>query len=80
MTWGEILGKSGDKHHSIDVHRLSKTAQDRLREIRLDDIDDVISLRVTGQERIFGVRFGSVLRLLWWDPLHEVCPSQKKHT
>jgi hypothetical protein len=50
-------------------------AQRRLVAIAQDDIDDLFSLHLGGKPRVWGVRDGSVLRLLWWDPEHEICPS-----
>jgi hypothetical protein len=77
MTWHSIT-ETGS--HFIDVSGLGKPARDRLMEIHQDDIDQVYSLRVTGRRRIFGIRDGGVLRVLWWDPAHQVCPAHKKHT
>jgi hypothetical protein len=77
MKWGEILGAD---HHAIPAERLIQKARDRLAEIKQDDADEVISLHVTGKERVYGIRDGSALKLLWWDPEHEICPSEKKHT
>jgi hypothetical protein len=77
MKWREILGED---HHLIPVERLCKQAQDRLESIRLDDIDEVLSMRVGGLERVIGWRFDGAVYLLWWDPRHEACPSKKKHT
>ena len=39
-------------------------------------LDDVVSLRLSGPERVFGYLDNGVLVLLWWDPLHQVCPSK----
>jgi hypothetical protein len=77
MTWHAVT-ETGS--HSIDVSALSKPARDRLMEIHQDDVDQVYSLRVTGRRRIVGIRDGGVLRILWWDPEHEICPAPKKHT
>jgi len=77
MTWGEILG---DRNHDIAVESLSAKAQERLREIQMDDIDDVCSLHLDGRTRLIGIRNAQVFKLLWWDPEHQVCPSNKKHT
>lgn len=77
MTWFAIT-ETGS--HAIDVSALAKRARDRLLEIQQDDVDQVYSLRVTGRRRIFGIRDGGVLRILWWDPEHEVCPAPRKHT
>ena len=77
MTWAEL---TGDDNHAIPIDRLSPEAQNRLIEIGQDDIDEIFSLRMTGRERLIGIRDRHVFRLLWWDPEHRVCPSQKKHT
>ena len=77
MTWGEI-GSTGS--HPIPVSDLSADAQRRLGEIRQDDVEQLYSLRVSGTERVFGIREGGVLRILWWDPSHQVAPTAMKHT
>lgn len=77
MTWQDIE-RGGS--HNVSVEKLSKAARDRLTEINQDDLDELFSLRLSGKERIWGIRDRAVLRLLWWDPEHEVCPSIKKHT
>lgn len=78
MTWAEIEGGTGS--HYVDQGELSKEARDRLVKIEQDDTESLFSLRVSGKERIIGIRDGSVLRILWWDPEHQVYPSKKKHT
>lgn len=74
MRWSEILGRDS---HEMPVERLCTEAQQRLVTLKLDDTDRVLSLRVTGRERVFGVRMDEPVYLLWWDPNHEVCPSTK---
>ena len=80
MTWGEILVRANTQHHFVEVGSLAKAARDRLEEIGQGDVDQLVSLRLSGRERIWGVLDGPVLELLWWDPRHRVCPSMKKHT
>ncbi|WP_331125569.1 hypothetical protein [Longimicrobium sp.] len=77
MTWHAIT-ETGS--HAIETARLGKPARDRLVEIQQDDADHVYSLRITGKRRIIGIREGGVLRVLWWDPEHQVCPAPRKHT
>lgn len=77
-TWEEILG--GSQNHAVDKDALHKAARDRLSEIDQDDCDAYVSLRFTGTQRVWGIRQGSIFRILWWDPNHKVCPSQKRHT
>lgn len=77
MTWNEILVKSKKQHHSIRVSDISAEAQKRLEVLGLG-LDEVVSLRLSGSERVFGFLDNGVLVLLWWDPSHQVCPSYKK--
>jgi hypothetical protein len=66
--------------HLVDVAELDPKAQKRLKEIKKDDLDQLYSLRLSGRERMWAIKDGNLLWLLWWDPHHEVCPSYKKHT
>ncbi len=77
LTW-QTLRDNGS--HLVQVSNLCSQAQRRLLELRKDDCDELFSLRVTGRQRIWGIKDCSILWLLWWDPEHEVCPSHKKHT
>ena len=40
----------------------------------------IVSFHITGKERIWAIRSGERVFLLWWDPNHEIYPSPKKHT
>ena len=77
MTWGEISGK---RDHAIAVSALSPEARNRLFELKVDDIDEVFSLHLSGRERLIGIRNRNIFLVLWWDPEHKVCPVHKKHT
>ncbi len=77
MTWAEILGRN---HHAIAVKDIIEPAQRRLEELQHDDEETLVSFRITGQQRIWAIRSGQEAFLLWWDPNHEICPWQKKHT
>ena len=75
MTWAEINQaaggrKHGNNHHSVSVEGLTRKAQKRLSEINQDDVDEIFSFRLTGKKRIYGIREGRVLKLLWYDPFH----------
>lgn len=76
-TWGQILGP---KNHEVLISEICRDAQKRLVQLNLEDIESLVTLRLTGRKRIWGIRDGSVLKILWWDPEHEVCPSNLKHT
>jgi len=76
-TWEEI-GKNGS--HFVEVQKLCKKARNRLRELSLDDYDQLYSLRLSAKERIWGTIEQEVFYVLWWDPEHSVCHAEKKHT
>lgn len=71
-TWNEILVKEKHWNHTIPVSKICAPARDRLTALRLDDIEEVVSLRLTGPQRVWGYRVGPVFHLLWWDPEHHV--------
>jgi hypothetical protein len=71
MTFKEIEGR---KNHRIPVERLGSTAQQRLVELGIDEYDEVLSLRVTKAERVWGLKAPNGIFLLWWDPAHSVYP------
>ncbi len=77
MTW-QALRENGS--HFVQVDQLCSAAQKRLSELKKDEWEELFSLRLSGKVRIWGIKEGNILWLLWWDPNHEVCPSHKKHT
>ena len=82
MTWAEIQKasggrKSGNNSHFVLVENLKKEARDRLVELQQDDIDELFSLRLQGKHRIYGIRDGRVLRIIWFDPHHEIYPTNR---
>ena len=74
MTWADIPGTGS---HEIIVDQICREAQDRLVEIDKNDEDTLFSLRLTGKRRVWGIRRGAILHLLWWDPEHSVYPTQR---
>ncbi len=79
-TWHEILVDAKHRNHTVLVYRLSPQAKNRLRKIKQDDLDELTSLRLSGRERVWGIRENGILHLLWWDPEHRVCPAALRHT
>ncbi len=84
QTWNEILVRDKKQNHSINVENLSKIAQDRLAD-RFIEAESLISLRVTGNHRLYGYMSGKVFNILWYDDDHGdnktcVCRSYLKHT
>lgn len=76
-NWEEFK-QSGS--HPIELKDIEKTARDRLAAIKLDDIDSLVSLRVGAKRRIWCIKDQNIMKILWWDPKHEICPSPKKYT
>lgn len=74
LTWHEIMVVRRDSNHKMDVEKLCPDAQKRLIELRLDDIDELFSIRIGKARRIWGIREAAILKLLWWDPEHQVYP------
>ena len=66
--------------HGVPLAKLSTGAQRRLRDIGKADVDELWSLRIQGKQRVWCIAFGNVMKALWWDPDHEVVPSNKKRT
>jgi hypothetical protein len=71
MREGELFGKGGNKY--IGLNSLCPEAQKRLQVIELDDHDRLWELRLSGKQRIWGIRREHVFYPVWWDPEHTVC-------
>lgn len=52
--------------------KLDKPARDRLKEIEFDDVEELMSFRIAGAHRVWCVQSGHIMRVLWWDPNHQV--------
>ena len=83
QTWSEILVRNKKQNHSLDLDELNKVAQDRL--ASKIEAESLISLRITGNHRLYGYMTGRVFNVLWYDDNHGdnstcVCRSHLKHT
>lgn len=84
QTWSEILVKDKKQNHSLNLSDLNKVAQDRLA-ARFIEAEALISLRMTGNHRLYGYMSGNAFNILWYDDDHVdnnrcVCRSYLKHT
>ncbi|MEE3421675.1 MAG: hypothetical protein VZR11_03045 [Succinimonas sp.] len=84
QTWNDILVHSKKQNHSLDPSDLNKVAQDRLVDRNIE-AEALISLRLSGNHRLYGYMTGRVFNILWYDDDHGdnskcVCRSRKKHT
>jgi hypothetical protein len=78
MKWKEIV--PGYRSHFIKIADLSKEAREHLVSIEQDDIDSVLSLGIDQMSRVVGILEHNVMKVLWWDPEHQVCPVAKPNT
>ncbi|MCP4154853.1 MAG: hypothetical protein GY757_44435 [bacterium] len=80
MTWGEIDNKKSC--HLTFIEKIDKHAKERLGEIQIDAESQRVlyQLRLTGKERVWGIRELDAFYIVWWDPEHKVYPVNKKHT
>jgi len=78
MKWKEIMYTY--RSHLIRRTDLCREAQNHLEQIQQDDVDAVMSLGITQQARVYGILDHNVLKILWWDHDHLVCPVEKPNT
>jgi hypothetical protein len=85
LTWREVRQlqtggrRRGALHKNIPVDHLCSEAQRRLRELELDDFDEMFRFRTGNMERLWGVLLPDNPRVfypVWWDPDHKVCPGR----
>lgn len=84
QTWSEIFITGKKQNHSIDLEDLNKAARDWLAE-KYIEAESLMSLRITGNHRLYGYMTGRVFNILWYDDDHGdnsrcVCRSKLKHT
>lgn len=80
MQWQDFTSDRPGSSHNIPLENIVREARNRLKEINQDDVDELFSLVITGERRVWGIKSGRVLNLLWWDPKHEICPATKSYT
>jgi hypothetical protein len=76
MTWAQI--KQKPHNHFIEPSGIHKDARDRLLALGKYETNSLFSMSVGGKPRIWGILQEHVMFTLWWDPDHEIYPSQKK--
>ncbi|MFY0483229.1 hypothetical protein ACI6PS_11545 [Flavobacterium sp. PLA-1-15] len=74
----EKFGSKGkSKHHWVDVKQIIRPAQQRLVNLKLDDVQELFSIRLTGTQRVWGIRDYNYFKMLWFDFDHEIYPSNR---
>lgn len=83
MTWREIRLQTHDngksKHHFLnDISKFSKDAQERFKQMNLEEYSDsIFSFALTNKLRVVGLRDREFFHVLWYDPEHNIYPSNK---
>lgn len=80
MTMREIFVVNRSNNHPVKFADLCAGARERLWKLNLEDTEEIHSLRLSGAERVWGIRELNVLNLLWWDPDHLICPAPLRNT
>ncbi|MCT4401083.1 hypothetical protein EFO33_12060 [Lactococcus cremoris] len=81
MTWAQILVEAKKQNHHVKTYELIKEAQKRLTTLKLDDYDEICSLRLDGTHRLYGILDeDGVFSIIWNDFEHEIYPSKKSNT
>lgn len=84
-TWGELEAEETGgrrrrkKHHSQSIDTVVKHAQKRLETTNMisEGEEELFRFRLSGTQRLWGFRSGSLFRMIWWDPEHRVYPTEK---
>ena len=78
LTWGEIDRQASDTghkmHHNMDVEQICDEAQLRLIELVLEH-DTIFRFRLGNKPRLWGFRTVANFEVLWFDPTHEIYPT-----
>lgn len=80
MTEREVFDGVTGKDYGLDGGLPNGEANDRLLEIEMDDRDLISRLGIQGKPRLYGFRQAHEFWAVWWDPEHEIWPSQKRNT
>lgn len=81
MTINGLFHQGDEPGKKYELARIPcKKALDRLEMLRLADQDCIHRLSIGGKKRLYGFLVGTVFHIVFWDPEHEIWPSQKKRT
>lgn len=75
MYWDEILKAAGGRNRGTNSHEINRDKFKGEARKRLEDrkilAEKIMSLRLDAGTRIYGLREGNCVRLLWFDPDHK---------
>jgi hypothetical protein len=84
LSWKEIEAQMTSnrrathrKHHGHQLDQLSSGVQNRLTTLGLDEVtDELFRFRLGGKQRLWGFVADHTFHILWWDPEHDVYPTE----
>ncbi|BBQ51281.1 hypothetical protein WP2S18C03_03620 [Aeromonas veronii] len=81
LTWKEIDSHSSDtghkKHHDHGVSDLIEEAQQRWRDLDLEQFETVFRFRLGNTGRVWGFIVQAHFHIVWWDRKHSIYPTEK---
>ena|SRR5271154_6078203 len=81
MTLNAVFHSGGYPGKDYDVEAIpNSAAAECLEEAGLADQTKIWVLRLGGKPRLYGFLLGNVFHVVFWDPEHEIWPSQLRHT
>jgi hypothetical protein len=81
MTLNEVFHNGGYPGKDYDVDAIPNTrVLACLEALGLADQTKIWVLRCGGKPRLYGFLLSNVFHVVFWDPEHEIWPSQLKHT
>lgn len=81
MTWGKIeqipRGTGhGKMHHTMLVSKITEAAQDNLEQHGWGSFNEIFRFRMGNKPRLWGFRELHRFSIVWYDPEHEVYPTE----
>lgn len=81
QTGRGVRGATAEYDNEVMDKGLTKAARSRLSELGLGDLDRICRIRLDATCRVYAWRGnGNVFNLIWWDPEHEIYPTEPKNT
>lgn len=87
LTWRQIDAqttgpghKRRQKHHGQGTETFESDQRADIKRMKLGEIfgDEMFRFRLSGKRRLWGFRVGRVFHAVWWDPEHQVYPTDKE--
>jgi hypothetical protein len=78
LFYGGTSARNLGKNYSVNT--IIPAAQKRLQQLGMDDQDEIFRLRIDGEKRLYGILRGFEFSIIWWDPEHEIFPSELRNT